>query len=394
MPTVKRGFTLIELLVVIAIIAILAAILFPVFAKAREKARTNSCLNNQRQIAVAVSMYIQDNDEMIFPVTPTASWAANLKPYNEGSIYDCPTKTGKGSNDKPEYGFNAGLYGVALGDITSPTTCPITADLNMSRARPTFSIVDWNGDIDARHNNGMVISCLDGHVAVESLQGKSSSAMLSTLFTRGYNPFDGVGTAQLDQSAEFTCSNGANAYGLSTTTYTIPDAACYKTGDLKTPNVMLEGEVAFNQVNNYQHTVLGFYLPATPPATPGTGWYNGCASSSGGGGAFDGPVGIWSAPTSASNSVYSFPFNSATPARTYANGYFYRVRAVIIGTNATLFTWEVKSGSAVPFGAAGPLTINWNSYKDLKKLALYSYSNGNQTSYARNIKVYTLPDLQ
>ena len=64
----QRGFTLIELLVVIAIIAILAAILFPVFAQAREKARQSACLSNQKQIGVALSLYIQDYDEM----TPSA----------------------------------------------------------------------------------------------------------------------------------------------------------------------------------------------------------------------------------------------------------------------------------------------------------------------------------
>src|SRR6202051_4392050 len=59
----KDGFTLIELLVVIAIIAILAAILFPVFAQAREKARTISCLSNVKQTALGATMYVQDNDE-------------------------------------------------------------------------------------------------------------------------------------------------------------------------------------------------------------------------------------------------------------------------------------------------------------------------------------------
>ncbi len=63
----KSGFTLIELLVVIAIIAILAAILFPVFARAREKARQTSCLSNVKQLALGQLMYIQDYDEMTAP---------------------------------------------------------------------------------------------------------------------------------------------------------------------------------------------------------------------------------------------------------------------------------------------------------------------------------------
>ena len=79
----KRGFTLIELLVVIAIIAILAAILFPVFARAREKARDATCLSNLKQIALAARMYAQDYDEVfpsarIVPGCPYPDYGASI----------------------------------------------------------------------------------------------------------------------------------------------------------------------------------------------------------------------------------------------------------------------------------------------------------------------------
>jgi prepilin-type N-terminal cleavage/methylation domain-containing protein/prepilin-type processing-associated H-X9-DG protein len=183
-----RGFTLIELLVVIAIIAILAAILFPVFAKAREKARTNSCLNNQRQIMIAISMYAQDNAETLMPAKGT--WSAYLKSYNEGSIYDCPTKTGKGNNDAPEYGFNTNLLGKALGDLKTADLFIASGDLVLSGAStltPPYTLSAASGtepNLDTRHNSGAVLSFLDGHV--DYLAVKSGKTKADALYERNW----------------------------------------------------------------------------------------------------------------------------------------------------------------------------------------------------------------
>ena len=94
--TTRRGFTLIEILVVIAIIAILAAILFPVFAKAREKARQITCASNIRQIGLAEQQYSQDNDELYSgayknSVNGRVHWAELIYPYTKSAqIYSCP----------------------------------------------------------------------------------------------------------------------------------------------------------------------------------------------------------------------------------------------------------------------------------------------------------------
>src|SRR3954462_467000 len=80
-----QGFTLIELLVVIAIIAILAAILFPVFARARENARRTSCLSNLKQIGLGIMQYTQDFDETLpvydYPPNGTHGWSNAIEPY-------------------------------------------------------------------------------------------------------------------------------------------------------------------------------------------------------------------------------------------------------------------------------------------------------------------------
>lgn len=99
----RRGFTLIELLVVIAIIAILAAILFPVFAKARAKARQTSCLSNTRQLMTAAMSYTQDYDEVFLPMWSNCTnngaatrywWMGLAQPYIKNlQILECPSCT-------------------------------------------------------------------------------------------------------------------------------------------------------------------------------------------------------------------------------------------------------------------------------------------------------------
>lgn len=103
----RKGFTLIELLVVIAIIAILAAILFPVFARAREKARQSSCMSNLKQICLGGLMYMQDYDETFWMTgaaemanfqangTPECIWYRALQPYVKNEqIFLCPSDDG------------------------------------------------------------------------------------------------------------------------------------------------------------------------------------------------------------------------------------------------------------------------------------------------------------
>jgi prepilin-type N-terminal cleavage/methylation domain-containing protein/prepilin-type processing-associated H-X9-DG protein len=108
-PEIIRGhrykaFTLIELLVVIAIIALLAAILFPVFARARENARRSSCMNNLKQIGLGMQQYVNDADETYPPGQPTntaapgdgATFATMLLPYIKNEqIFMCPSASSK-----------------------------------------------------------------------------------------------------------------------------------------------------------------------------------------------------------------------------------------------------------------------------------------------------------
>ena len=147
-----KGFTLIELLVVIAIIAILAAILFPVFARAREKARQTTCASNQRQMALGIQMFAQDHGNLL-PASATVWTQLNL----DSGILVCPTK-GKASPNG--YGYNASLSNQPMGSYNDPTLTPLTADSDTSN-----NLLCAVADYSVRHTNECIIAYLDGHVA-------------------------------------------------------------------------------------------------------------------------------------------------------------------------------------------------------------------------------------
>ncbi len=177
----RRGFTLIELLVVIAIIAILAAILFPVFARAREKARQSSCTSNAKQIGLAVLMYAQDYDE-VFPYerngidglpwyrtgavtfTTYANYQPLVYPYaKNGQAFMCPSsrRTDLAERFCYDYGMNSSLSTgtppTTIAQVEYPSQTCMVGDTQ-------YEWLDRANRVYARHNHGAVLTFCDGHV--------------------------------------------------------------------------------------------------------------------------------------------------------------------------------------------------------------------------------------
>jgi len=187
------GFTLIELLVVIAIIAILASILFPVFARARENARRASCMSNVRQLGLGFMQYTQDYDEkypkvgfsatdyVTYPNGDTGynSWILRIYPYvNSMDVFNCPSNDKKWTaatsvsptnrvNSTVSYGANMNLLNVSdpisMAQVEKPSQTIMLAD---SEGATTYGIYKtWSSSryISDRHLDGANLAFADGH---------------------------------------------------------------------------------------------------------------------------------------------------------------------------------------------------------------------------------------
>jgi prepilin-type N-terminal cleavage/methylation domain-containing protein len=403
-----RGFTLIELLVVIAIIAILAAILFPVFAKAREKANQSTCTNNQKQIATALLMYAQDHDEAFIPKVGSGSWASSLAGLVDNGVFNCPTYRVKGNIAKPEYGINGFLLGMSLAEVTNPSSTLMTTDLEMTSSDALINgvINDFDSAIANRHSNGTLLSCVDGHVVYERL----SSSPVATLSARKY-VLALISDSFLVQSYTETLTatgNGDNKW-YDSAALVLPDG-CFRVnaGD-PVPTMGVQYDVTLPSLSNggaeYSYFAFGMFVGDSELNLTGTlnalsgGYYVGVYRYGGAPG--DGWPNLYYGKGNHRFVAGSHAIIGAPPfERTETAGYVapdpmknytpYRVTVLFNDTTVTLSVDELSGTTTIPLGIAiRTLVPSVDMQPGLKKMAAYCCtrtSGGN--AKVTNVKVY------
>jgi prepilin-type N-terminal cleavage/methylation domain-containing protein/prepilin-type processing-associated H-X9-DG protein len=180
----RRAFTLTELLVVVAIVAILAALLFPVLAQAREAGRRAACLSNERQLGAAVTLYLQDYDERFPQTHPAATpwsfpeaeitlevpWRELVEPYvRSPRLFQCPSDWGAPAWHPSTYAPNGyTVYGASLAEITRPADTICLVELQPGILLDDVSPWDGQAEMVAniateRHGGGAAYLFIDGH---------------------------------------------------------------------------------------------------------------------------------------------------------------------------------------------------------------------------------------
>lgn len=247
-PVLARdGFTLIELLVVIAILMLLAAILFPVFGRARENARRVSCMSNMKQLGLGMLQYAQDYDERYYggtrATTPSVlvpymggiGWAGSIYPYIRNTqVYECPDDTNKGSgvNVPVSYAYNHYAadttlaqhqypsLGILFDEISGPT---VNVADSMETGSPTYSAMD-DGHVLWWADSGGNIACCQTGAAIYHTRGAGVWGPNGTIYVDSAEPgpqptqprhFEGANYAFMDGHAKWVRPGAVRSFNYS-----------------------------------------------------------------------------------------------------------------------------------------------------------------------------------